>query len=77
MCSVRGVGRIVSLEDIRYRHENLVNMVSTQSAVLLSERRSQAHKDRGELLEIVKDLKERNAALLMEIPDEAHERTGS
>lgn len=40
----------MSEQEIRERHEALEAMTSTQSVRVLSELRSQAHKDRGELL---------------------------
>jgi hypothetical protein len=46
----------MSLDLIRSRHRELEEMKSTQSVKLMNELKSQAHKDRAELLELCGDL---------------------
>ena len=43
----------MTLEEIKARHEELESMHSTQSVALASELSSQAHKDRGYLLDLI------------------------
>lgn len=54
-------------KEIRARHEALEAMVFTQSVHIQTELRSQAHKDRGELLTLITELRLKNARLLMEL----------
>jgi hypothetical protein len=53
--------------EIRARHEEIAGMKHTQSTEIMRERGSRAHHDRGVLLELVKDLREQNAALIGEL----------
>ncbi len=54
------------MNPIQQRHDKLETMKLTQSVTLMSELRSQAHKDRGVLLERVKEL-ENDVMLLREL----------
>jgi len=56
-------------KDIRDRHEALSGMVSTLSTSVQAELRSQAHKDRGELLDLLQEMREKNGVLLSMIPE--------
>jgi len=57
-------------KEIRTRHDQMESMKSTQSVKIVNELKSQAHKDRGELLKIIQELREKNGVLLTMIHDE-------
>ena len=44
-------------QEIRDRHNALEGMISTQSVKIVNEAKSQAHRDRGELLKVIGRLK--------------------
>ena len=57
----------MEVSEIRARHETLESLNSTQSTRQMNELRSQAHRDRGELLKHIADLEEKVGALKMEL----------